>query len=138
MQELLKKTIETIQSSITLQDDNELVVALNANKTYGFMLLIFYNSGTTPDFDYAFTAPTDATGFFTNSNITADAAALNADLTTENFCAGNVSNKCSVNFGQITNLTNAGNFTVQWAQNVSTASDTSVLVGSYLIVWEET
>lgn len=136
MQQLIvKETDQTINSSDTLQDDNELLFAVGANEVWQFEGMLFVSTGTTPDFKLTFTGPSGAVGAFGGeiSGASSYSAMFSLALGTASgslpgFAAGNFVRV----FGAIHNGATAGNLTLQWAQFVSDAGDTKVLAGSYL------
>lgn len=134
---VVKKVTEIVNNSNTQQDDDELFVALNANKTYGFLVVLFWNVGAIPDLLYGFTAPTDATGKYTNSTISSDTSVITTALSNLNFAPGTTPDRMSIIFGTVKNLTNAGDFTCQWSQNTPTVEDSKMLEGASLLMWEE-
>jgi len=137
---VVKKIDETIQSSNTLHDDDELFIALNINKVYHFIGSLYYDSGSTPDFKYAATFPTSATNRRVNDNWqsitkrnTSDFSTVSGNIAGVGAAIGTVAYE-----GFIVMSTTAGNFQIQWAQNTSAPEDTIVKAGSFLVVWEET
>lgn len=136
---VVKKIDETINSSTVLQDDDELFVALNANKIYTWLLLFYVNSGATPDFKYAFSIPAGATGLRMDVSqfFVVDDENTSAITTTVNFGTATPV-KSSSNWGRVIMGGTAGNLQMQWAQLNSNAGDTTVEAGSLLVVWEET
>jgi len=137
---IIKKADETITSSTTLHDDNELVVALNINKTYHYYLFLPFNTGPVADIKYAFSLPTGATGLKRNGGDW-DALAETAlsDITNTLSPLVSIANNFAiVTNGLIIMSGTAGNLILQWAQNVSDAADTTVLQGATLVLWEET
>jgi len=58
----VKTVDETVNNSSTVQDDDDLFVALTASKTYGFLLNGLYRANTTADMDITLTVPSGATG----------------------------------------------------------------------------
>jgi len=134
---VVKIVAQTVNNSDTVQDDDELVVPLNANKVYHIFIMICFTSGTTPDFKYQISIPAGATadrqdGQWVQTRQNAQ------DWTTEQVSAGqNAVVQWNQQDGRIITGGTAGNVVLQWAQNVATASDTIVLPGSLVILWEE-
>src|SRR5262245_12791739 len=52
-----KTSDETVNNSTTLQNDDNLLLAVTANEIWQFKLCILYNSSTAADFKMAFTFP---------------------------------------------------------------------------------
>ena len=136
---VVKKANETITSDTTLTDDSELVVALSADKTYGFILNFFFKTEAATDIKITFTAPTGADGDFnTVRNIVGGYPINNKTFTTTVAFDGTGGNSWAFVFGKVDVSTTAGNLALQWAQNTSGGSNTIVNSGSTLVVWEET
>ena len=136
---VVKKSNETISSDTTLSDDSELVVALSADKTYGFILTFFFKSEAATDIKMTFTAPTGATGDFnTVRNIAAGHPVNNKTFTTTVAFDGTGGDSWAFVFGRVVMDSTAGNLALQWAQNTSGGTNTTVNSGSTLVVWEET
>lgn len=135
----MKSLIETRQSTTTLTDDSELIVRVEANSVYILRGEIFFDTGATPDFKFAVQGPTSpdevlvhgrttAVGAATESVIVDTAFGTSHSVTgTSGTTGGYVALSIAVNTGS-----NAGVVKIQWAQNTSDATDTSVLAGSYL------
>jgi hypothetical protein len=130
----LKLADETVNNSSVLQDDDELFLTVEANKSYWGSLLLRYNTGATPDIKLHFTYPISCSIRFTGYT----------DKDTTVVCiteTGNLSLKGS-STGEfvytiplyIANGANAGTITLQWAQDVANATDTKVLAGSVLML----
>jgi len=131
-----KSVDETIVSSTTLQDDDELKFTATANKTYSGIFLIFYQTAGAPDIKYALSIPTGATA---TSGTTGWHAADNG--ATDDFTSSKVvASAATVSIFEIPFKvemgSTAGEVVFQWAQNVSNAANTTVQRGSYLIVGE--
>jgi len=134
---VVKPADETVNNSTTLQDDDDLKFAATANKTYSGMLIFAINSGTIPDFKYVFSLPTSATGEWILVTGALGSFSTNSNIETPLLAVANASNQGNMfNFKIIMGGT-AGDCILQWAQGVANASDTKVLEGSSLIVWEE-
>ena len=136
---LMKPGAEGRVSTTTLAADSVLTFPMEANKSYVFRAKIFYSSGATPGFKWRHAGPASPTflaiehrqivpGAAAHSAIAVDTAYSAADI--------NGSGTSSSGFiemdGVIRNGVNAGNFSFQWAQNVSDVGATIVLAGSYL------
>lgn len=60
---IYKSSDEPITNSATLQNDNDFVFAVSANKTYALKIYALYDATTVADMQYDFTLPASATGF---------------------------------------------------------------------------
>ena len=56
-----KTSDETVNNSTTLQNDDQLALAVEANATYWLSMRLIMSSGTTPDFKMLFTFPSGLT-----------------------------------------------------------------------------
>lgn len=132
-----KTSDETVSSSTTLQNDDELFIALEANKTYAFEFFLLVLTNAAPDFKWAITGPSGATGRVLGDAVTGDTLfqtqALGTSVAATLFAS---STGGLVLHGTITTSATPGNLQLQWAQNTSSAISTTVESGSYLIVHE--
>jgi hypothetical protein len=147
VQYIAKTADETVTSSATLQNDDHLVLPVVANAVYTFALDLYTSEGTdfVGDFKMSFTCPAGATFDMHGSG------AHTTDLTTGTSSNGEwigklatASAAATLAFGVGTGLTavrvygrlvmssTAGNFQLQWAQNASDASGTTLKAGSYM------
>lgn len=134
---IIKSADETVNSTTTLQDDDELTTALSANKRYFFVLYLYFVSDATPDFKYLLTVPTGSN----SRRIVSDwGAVFESSTTTPSISTSPLvsnSNQYTVSVhGYVITAGTAGNLTLQWAQNTSDAANTTVKAGSTLIVYE--
>lgn len=132
-----KTSDETVNNSSTLQDDDELLLAMVASATYQLYLRLIINSGTTPDFKAKFTVPASATGnlhCWTGSTPDTAASVLQGpfDLTTAAAFSGVAGDQVVIIEGLIFTSATPGNLVLQWAQNVATGSDTKVKTNSFM------
>ena len=133
---IVRNADTTITSDTTLSDDAQISIALNASKQYYFRCTLFINSHSTPDFKWAFSIPTGASGMLfrgTNEGYAGATASLTGALNT-----GTDGNNQALTFYGTVLSDSAGNFVLQWAQNNSSGEDTTLLKGSTLIMWEQT
>jgi len=129
-----KTADETVNNSATLQNDNDLAWAVEADTVYDLRLLLGMNSGTTPDFRLAWTYPTGLTMFW--STIAKNASAVVAitdgliETTTATYDGQGARSPIYID-GLVVVGGTPGTLQLQWAQNTANASDTKVLAGSY-------
>jgi hypothetical protein len=143
-----KTTDETVTSSTTLQNDDELSVAVAANTTYKVKFWLTVFGAAAGDIKVALTFPTGSTcktfgglGMYNGSA----AAATNADVEAHGYGSTSTSPTSSITFGvpdtngivltceaTIAVGPTAGAITVQWAQGTSSGTGTTVKAGSYL------
>jgi len=127
-----KSADETVTSSTTLQDDDHLYQALISGKSYWieFKFLITRTDTTN--------TPTIAIAVDGNSEGYVDAITLANGTTSLSF--GNVSTNAGIPRRQLstTALKLSTNYTVKlkWAQNASSATGTTLMKGSQMLIWE--
>ncbi len=126
----LKTSDQTLtQSSETLQDVTEMLIALAANEKWKFETLILYLGNSTADLDISFAVPSGATcQWKTTGSID---TILDAGDEQKLNCAGTA--RLAAVHGIVTVGATAGNLQMQGAQNVSTAADTKVLTNSSIV-----
>lgn len=134
---VVKKVDEIVNNSTTLINDAELFVALNINKTYGFYFIMFLSSPATPQIKKLWSIPAGATGLRLNGAWSSSAVISTRNVITSSALATNGQDQSLVESGRIIMAGTAGNLQFRWAQQTANASDTKVLQGSYLVVWEE-
>jgi hypothetical protein len=132
-----KTSNETVNGSAALQDDNELFVAVEASCVYHLELRISYTSGTTPDLKIGWTYPTGTTIRWSGTDSdTAGALRIAGNLTETSVPAicGSGTDINADYTGVIITGVNAGTLTLQWAQNTSTGSNSTIYAGSFLTI----
>jgi hypothetical protein len=150
-----KSVAETVTSSTTLQDDDELVVTLSAGRSYDIELVLAVTTGTTgADVKLAWATTgtvtqTSTRACFGPGRFTKDAAAETSNTAspydsgmvrasrhnlttsvaygTDGSTASAILEKFTVSGG-----VSGGTLRLQWAQNVSSATATTVSTSSYL------
>lgn len=134
---VIKLVDETIQSDTVLHDDAELFFTPTINKRYVGYILLLNNTGSTPDIKYACTIPAGATctrgdGFWQDQGMTP-----NPDMTVAKTMTSFGGDRVSAIRFFLKMGATSGNWQFQWAQDVSDASDTSILELSLLVVFEQ-
>lgn len=131
-----KSADQTVTSSTTLVNDNQLKFAVAANETYIFQAWLYtYAADGTPDIKVTFTGPSGSTVLWSSSQVIFNAGgattltvvspgATAADL----FVDANL--RAIQLYGTISNGATAGDLQFQFAQNTSSANGTSVKAGS--------
>jgi len=133
---VVKKVTQTKNSDTTLADDDELVVQLNANKQYGFMITIYLKSNSAEDFKMAL-ALTGGSGQVSIGNSSDPSApATTTSMTSSRNVPTTNATQMFVLFGHALSVA-AEILRFQWAQVVSGAPNTQVFAGSSMVVWEE-
>jgi len=134
---VVKKITETVVSSTTLQDDDELFVALEASKTYGFILYMPHISPAAADIKYAFSVPAGAVGRRNQGVWDSNVSRTDVGIGTSNSVNTGGTDSTMIIYGHLIMDTTVGNLQFQWAQNISNAGNTQVMQGAFLVVWEE-
>ena len=142
------ESVNNAGTGSTLQDDDELLLALEANSTYIWECAIYYEGATAGDIKIAFTQPTSAVtnwgGLGAATAFDGTAAAREAEYVA--FTNQSSSPTSSLGYGALTSSVdgmilvkgttitgaNAGNLRLQWAQNAANATNTTVFAGSYM------
>ncbi len=136
---IVKAVDETLASSTTLQDDNELLFAVAASETWSVQVGYIYTTGgsSSPDIRVALNAPAGATCTYGTANIShagnlaaGEAGTCNTAITIATTATGE---KSGLLGGSVVNGANTGNIAFRWAQGTSNATSTQVENGSYLI-----
>lgn len=132
-----KTSNETVNGSAALQNDDELFCAVEASCVYHMELRISYTSGTTPDLKLGWTYPTGTTIRWSGvDSDTAGAVRIVGNLTEASVPAicGSGTDLMAVYTGMVIVGVNAGTLQLQWAQNTSTGSNSTVYAGSFLTI----
>lgn len=139
--EVIKSATETVNASATLQADDELLFTMAANTRYRFEFEIFYSSTAAADFKFELdsTGATDPTTIVTAYSWMAPGAAgsyTSGVISTINTSVSPVSGTTGDGHilirGYVLNGADAGDLRLRWAQDTSTAVNTSIYRGSNL------
>jgi hypothetical protein len=133
-----KPSDESVTSSTTLQNDNDLFIPINANDSMvieGY--LHTYTASTTPGITIAFTIPTSAS---MDVGLYCDDVSLGTQetfiLTSSGTQTGDIllnSGDIPIHFwGIVITGANSGNIQLQWAQGASSSTATTVKAKSYM------
>lgn len=134
-----KTANQSVTSSITLQNDSELVVPVEANALYKVDCLLLYDGPAAADLKFLFRTPT-------GGSMTAMANALvstgSSQQDSQNLPITGNSSEAAGTFGSgtqmltmlgvLTTVGTSGNFQLEWSQNTSNASATRVLANSFI------
>lgn len=124
---------QTITTEIVFQNVDVILFTATANKTYGFMIRLFFTSPATADIQFQFSLPAGASVDYE----TTDANGENTTATT--FAVStNGGNQQIVIWGQIDMAGTAGTVQLQFRQQASDAGDTTLHRGNFMVVWEDT
>lgn len=138
---IVKGTDESVTSSTTLQDDDELVFAASANVSYMVKLDLNLDDGGGMH-KFAFTVPSGATmDFATGMALTPNAVSNEAQMWSQGFSGGTTFLAGCIGAGTqahiIATVTiggTPGNIQLQWAQNASNPNASIVKRGSAMYV----
>ena len=138
---VVKAADETVASSDTLQDDDELTFTPSINKVYSYIIMLWVDSNTTPDFKWALSLPTGAAAEWgTGGGIifrSGTSTTVDDGTTPLSSAISGTGTRSFGNFGKLIMGTTAGSVTLQWAQDTSDTHPTKILQGSTILVWEE-
>jgi hypothetical protein len=139
----VKTTTESVTSSVTLQNDDELFVPVAVNRTYEVASLIRMDGATGGDFNFQFTGPAGATFSAQITRLISTAASISDDVIdsmealSTPMAAGclGAGNTTPVRVeGILVVASTAGTFQLQWAQLAGSVTATRVLTRSYLVL----
>lgn len=139
---VVKAADEAVTSSTTLQDDNHLILALEANATYTVEGVLFYdgqfNAG---NLKLTWSLPSGATFLWgVSAPATGGAAAFasqavtTGNLSVGTYGTGGSKTTCRISATVVTSGT-AGSMTLRWAQDASHATATTIYAKSWLRAW---
>lgn len=138
---VLKTITESVASSTTLQNDDELVLAVAANSKYALEGYFLYDGSTAADLKVAFTVPTGATINWSPFAPTSGVGTTDYNvtvITTSGGTRGVACNGATVMSmqpkGYISVGATAGNLQLQFAQVASNATATRILAGSWMML----
>lgn len=146
--EAVKTATESVTSSTTLQNDDELLLSVLANTTYFVFGLLFYDGATAGDFKFSWTGPSGYAFDFSapilgtgTTSAVVDGGATNT-LNMTAFTEADTVGAGAAGAGTTIAITitgvlivggTAGTFQLQWAQFGSSATATRVFAPSCLL-----
>ncbi len=140
---VFKTADETVNNSSTLQDDDHLVFALVANKTYLVDLTLLHDSTDTgAHIKFKWKFPTSCTMFWdtvstASSDLSPWAGFADLSIQTDTIAIITGNKSSGIRFKAIVrNGANAGNLQLQWAQNSAQTNDTKLLKHSLMTIQE--
>ena len=135
-----KTSNQSVTSSTTLVNDNALSLAVAANAVYRMELGMTYTADTAGDIKIAWTTPASSTiaqavcmGLSTTAATSSDDFTVGASSAPPFGGIGAGSPAATLYIFIFTTAGTAGTLQLQWAQNTSSATATTVQTGSYLI-----
>lgn len=139
-----KTALESVTSSTALQNDDELVLPVEASAVYEMALVLFHDSDATVagDIKIAWTGPAGAALSWgvhgANTSVTTSTGVGSVNMQTRtiaefaSFGGGDSAGTTALAFGTLTTAGTAGTLQLQWAQETSNAVATNVRAGSRL------
>lgn len=119
------------QSDTSLEDVTGMSFSVVNGGTYSWLLFLNHNSSAVADLDIAYSVPAGAGRHGQSSS----ANGTNAALTTEIFVSGGGADRSVLMFGHY-QPTADGTIQLQFAQSTSEATNTVILDGTTLVVWQ--
>jgi hypothetical protein len=141
---LTKSATETVTSSTTLQDDDELVVPVDANATYVMTFHLALGSVAAADVNTEYTVPAGASGFkwcqgpppasTDRENTTMVSAVHNFGTDRRYGPTSTTSVPAVIEHLLVNTSSTAGNVVFRWAQDTSNATGSVNLAGAF-VTW---
>ena len=135
----MKASNETVNNSTTLQNDDHLVLAVNASTKYTLVaFLIGFADNDTPDIKIKWILPTGGTMRWAELRELGAGTQALTELTevSEAALPTTNANKIFLFTGAVTIAGTAGNVQLQWAQNILTAVNVKLLTSSFFTLTE--
>jgi len=134
----VRATDDSVTNDTTLTNDDTLIIALAANKSYFFQCTMFVNANASGDFKYDFSSPAGSGGAYINSTPNGMAewqATVNLNTATDMHTSSGTDGSFCV-YGRVDTAGAADNFALRWCQVTSEPVATYLLKGSSLVMWE--
>jgi hypothetical protein len=137
-----KGTSQPLASNATLQNDSALAIPLQANAVYSFLLILGYNGASgAGNLKFGWALPSlSSMGYSLYGNTTGGSATDGPWETASSVPAlgtsGTGTNLGAVAQGTVSTGSTQGPMQLQWAQNTSNTTATTVLAGSVLLAWQ--
>lgn len=134
---VVKSADETVTSSTTLQNDDELTVNITANKRYAFRaILLVGRAATTAATSFKWAFSSSGSGYHRESTQSFPGSLLSAENSQTNITTA-LNNPGIIHLtGQVRHTANAS-LTFQFAQNTSSTVGVTLFAGSTLMIWEQ-
>lgn len=139
---VIRKTADqSVNASTTLVNVTDLVQALGASEVWQFEGHLYFDSGTTPDLKVAFTVPAGATLKWSilghqdpGGTLWAGVVETGSGVAQAIAAAGVGTPRLLKLYGLVVNGATPGNLQMQFAQNTSNASNSTIQANSILVV----
>ncbi|MFC8282948.1 hypothetical protein [Streptomyces cyaneofuscatus] len=135
-----KATDEQVQSSIGLQDDDHLTLPVTVGGRYAISAVLSVDGDPAADLVLTITAPPGSSGFWTPGAVTLGVSDGTGSVRLTRYAPGQAIGVGVTAAGLVVRPDGSftagatGSITVQWAQNVSSATPTVVRTGSRLVL----
>jgi hypothetical protein len=134
-----KATTQSVTSSTTLVNDSNLFLSMAANSVYVVQADLLFGGGSAGNIKYTFTVPSGASGGFGiiqySTGGTFQAFTSSAWTNTNTAQASSPAQPAWLS-GLLITSTVPGSLQLQWAQNASNATATTMGAYSYLTAWQ--
>jgi hypothetical protein len=133
---------QSVTSSTTLVNDSALAIELQANAVYSFILVLGYNGASgAGNLKFGWALPSGSSmGYSLYGNSTSGSATDGPWETASSVPAlgtsGTGTSLGAVAQGTVSTGSTAGDMQLQWAQNTTNSTATTVLAGSVLLAWQ--
>jgi hypothetical protein len=130
-----KASGQSVTSSTTLVNDNDLFLAIAANGVYVVQSLMLISGGA-GNFKYTFTIPSGASGNFSALQENTGGTLINEGAVSWTATTTGGTGQGIWLYGLLVNSSTAANLQLQWAQNASNGTPTTVGAYSYMTAWQ--
>ena len=127
----VKASDESVTSSTTLQDDEHLFASVAANSVYEVTVALRGTANSSGDLKVQFAGPAGATGLFGAGK---DHSCVTLGTPNGPISLSTATPDTVFFMGTLTVGGTAGTFKLQWAQNTSNATATTLQAGSYMVL----
>lgn len=138
-QTVVKAVDESVTSSITLQDDDALLLPVSANATYELRVTVYYSAAAGGGLKCGFTFPAGATltagvvGYLPGGSFTISRTSASFTSGLSNLAVEGGSQQSTADYsGTLITASTSGTIRMLWAQNISNGTATVVKAGSLL------
>jgi hypothetical protein len=130
-----KSADETVTTSNTLQNDNELLFPIGANETWKGFINTMVTANASGGYKFDMTAPSGATGSMMTKSSVANYNHASVGIGTGggSTTGATVNNTNAIHYFTVTSSSTTGNVQFRWSQNASFGTGTTVAAGSLLM-----
>lgn len=132
-----KTADESVASSATLQDDNELQVAVAANSIYELTAVFIYEADAAADFKWAFAGPAGTTFLGGHATHYGSGGTLQSDVFDGSDTSGGngAGNLRTAHVSALVSIAGtSGTFKLTWAQSTADATATILKTASFILL----